>query len=165
MSYVVCLIYCITVRLVLILLVYVYLFQHYCTGATMKTRLSVSFSIKKKKKKRKKKKNQVYSQLAQSHLPSRSSKNNLCVLIPCYPMGYKPGYAVLLLIPYDLDTSDPSDIMNTCPFFFVSNRVKRYIMAFILRFFIMDIAVLSLYSTINRICVDYTTQKKSRRIT
>ena len=32
MSYVVCLIYCIAVRLVLILLVYVYLFQHYCTG-------------------------------------------------------------------------------------------------------------------------------------
>ena len=37
MSYVVCLIYCIAVRIVLILLVYVYLFQHYCTGATMKT--------------------------------------------------------------------------------------------------------------------------------
>ena len=45
MSYVVCLIYCIAVRLVLILLVYVYLFQHYCTGATMKTRLSEKKSI------------------------------------------------------------------------------------------------------------------------
>ena len=45
MSHVVCLIYCITVRLVLILLVYVYLFQHYCTGATMKTRLSDVVSV------------------------------------------------------------------------------------------------------------------------
>ena len=45
MSYVVCLIYCITVRLVLILLVYVNLFQHYCTGATMKTRLSDVVSV------------------------------------------------------------------------------------------------------------------------
>ena len=40
-----CLVYCITVRLVLILLVYVYLFQHYCTGATMKTRLSDVVSV------------------------------------------------------------------------------------------------------------------------
>ena len=32
-------------RLVLILLVYVYLFQHYCTGATMKTRLSDVVSV------------------------------------------------------------------------------------------------------------------------
>ena len=46
MAYVVCLIYSIAVRLVLILLVYVYLFQHYCTGATMKTRLS-DVAIKK----------------------------------------------------------------------------------------------------------------------
>ena len=45
MSYVVCLIYCIAVRLVLILLVYVYLFQHYITGATMKTRLSDVVSV------------------------------------------------------------------------------------------------------------------------
>ena len=45
MSYVVCLIYCIAVRLVLILLVYVYLFQQYCTGATMKTRLSDVVSV------------------------------------------------------------------------------------------------------------------------
>ena len=45
MSYVACLIYCIAVRLVLILLVYVYLFQHYCTGATMKTRLSDVVSV------------------------------------------------------------------------------------------------------------------------
>ena len=45
MSYVVCLIYCIAVRLVLILLVYVYLFQHYCTGAKMKTRLSDVVSV------------------------------------------------------------------------------------------------------------------------
>ena len=45
MLYVVCVIYCIAVRLVLILLVYVYLFQHYCTGATMKTRLSDVVSV------------------------------------------------------------------------------------------------------------------------
>ena len=44
MSYVVCLIYCIAVRL-LILLVYVYPFQHYCTGATMKNRLSDVVSV------------------------------------------------------------------------------------------------------------------------
>ena len=45
MSYVVCLIYRITVRLVLILLVYIYLFQHYCTGATMETKLSDVVSV------------------------------------------------------------------------------------------------------------------------
>ena len=39
MSYVVCLRYCIGIRLVLISLVNVYLFQHYFTGATTKTRL------------------------------------------------------------------------------------------------------------------------------
>ena len=45
MSYVVCLIYSIGIRLVLISLVYVYLFQHYCTGATTKTRLSDVVSV------------------------------------------------------------------------------------------------------------------------
>ena len=43
--YKVCLIYCNAVRLVLIFLVYEYLFQHYCTGATMKTRLSDVVSV------------------------------------------------------------------------------------------------------------------------
>ena len=43
MSYVVRLIYSIGIRLVLI--VYVYLFQHHCTGATTKTRLSDVVSV------------------------------------------------------------------------------------------------------------------------
>ena len=45
MSYIVCLIYCIEIRLVLISLVYVYPFQHYCIGASMKTRLSDEVSV------------------------------------------------------------------------------------------------------------------------
>ena len=57
MSYVMCLIYCIGIRLDLILLVYVNLFQHYHTGATTKTSLSdvVSVEIKKLKKRKDKK--------------------------------------------------------------------------------------------------------------
>ena len=45
MSYVVCLIYCIRIRLVLITLVYVYLFQHYYTGSTTESRLSDVVSV------------------------------------------------------------------------------------------------------------------------
>ena len=49
MSYVVCLIYCVTIGirldLDLISLVNVYLFQNYYTGATMKTRLSNVVSV------------------------------------------------------------------------------------------------------------------------
>ena len=45
MSYIVCLIYSIGIRLVLVSLVYVYLFQHYCTGATTKTRLPDAVSV------------------------------------------------------------------------------------------------------------------------
>ena len=53
MSYVVCLIHCIRIRIDLICY-YVYLFQHYYTGAKIKTRLSdvVSVQIKKFFKKR-----------------------------------------------------------------------------------------------------------------
>ena len=64
MSYVLCLIYCIGIRLVLTSLVYVYLFQHYCTGVTTKNRLFDQVSVlyikklkKKLTKKLKKKKN------------------------------------------------------------------------------------------------------------